>query len=67
MHVVGLFLLEYSLKNVYFYLLKFFLSLTLLMMDVVAINELGNKWELMDWRFVVGGVKVVVGRQKGSK
>ena len=37
------------------------------MMDVFAINELGNEWELMVWRFVVGGVRVVVGRQKGKQ
>ena len=30
-------------------------------------NELGNEWELMAWRFVVGGVNIVVGRPKGIK
>ena len=30
-----------------------------------AMNEIGNEWELMAWRFVVGGVNMVVGRPKG--
>ena len=37
------------------------------MMDVFVMNELRNEWELMVWRFFVGGVEVVVGKQKGSK
>ena len=30
-------------------------------------NEIGNEWELMAWRFVAGKVNIVVGRQKGIK
>ena len=30
-------------------------------------NEIGNEWEFIAWRFVVGGVNMVVGRPKRSK